>query len=67
MEKIAYGLLIIAAIFLIIAMIMGLIVAYPYGIIGLIALLAFGLLFIKVMKERMKKSKEDRYSKEVEK
>ena len=67
MEKIAYILLLIVVICWFVAMIAGMVAAFPAGIIGLIAIVGFGLLFIKVLKERLKDQKQDRYSKEVEK
>lgn len=67
MEKTAYIILLIVTAAWLIAMIVGLIVAFPVGLIGLLAIVGLGLLFIKVLKERLTSSKEDRYSKEVEK
>lgn len=67
MEKAAYVILIIIAIGWLVAVIAGMIAAFPAGIIGLIIILALGLLFIKALKERMKSSKNDRYSKDVQK
>ncbi len=67
MEKTAYIILLIVTAAWLIAMIMGLIMAFPVGLIGLLAIVGFGLLFIKVLKERLTSSKEDRYSREVEK
>lgn len=67
MEKTAYIILLIVTAAWLIAIIVGLIVAFPAGLIGLLAIVGLGLLFIKVLKERLTSSKEDRYSKEVEK
>lgn len=67
MEKIAYIILLIVAIGWIIAMIAGMVAAFPVGIIGLVVILAFGLLFVKALKERLASMKDDRYSKDVEK
>jgi len=67
MEKTAYIILLIVTAVWLIAMIVGLIVAFPAGLIGLLAIVGLGLLFIKVLKERLTSNKEDRYSKEVEK
>ncbi len=67
MEKIAYIILAIVAIGWLIAMIAGMIVTFPVGIIGLVIILAFGLLFTKALKERLVSRKNDRYSKDVEK
>ena len=67
MEKVAYVLLSIVAVCWLAAMIAGMVASFPFGIIGLIAIVGFGLLFIKALKERIKASKDDRYSKSVEK
>lgn len=67
MEKIAYIILAIVAIAWLVAMIVGMIAAFPAGIIGLVVILAFGLLFAKALKERLASRKDDRYSKNVEK
>lgn len=67
MEKIGYILLFAVALCWFIAMLAGLIVSFPVGIIGLVAIIGLGLLFIKALKERLAAGKRDRYSKEVEK
>lgn len=67
MEKGAYIILGFIAICWLIAMIVGAIVTFPVGLIGLLAIIGLGMLFIKVLKERIKASKGDRYSKDVEK
>ncbi|UCC94768.1 MAG: hypothetical protein JSW40_08145 [Candidatus Omnitrophota bacterium] len=67
MEKVAYVILAIVAIAWLIAMIVGMVAAFPAGIIGLVVILAFGLLFVKALKERLASKKNDRYSKDVEK
>ena len=67
MEKIAYIILTIVAIGWLIAMIVGMVAAFPVGIIGLVVIFGFGLLFVKALKERLASSKDDRYSKDVEK
>ena len=59
MEYIGYFLLAIVVVVWIIAMIVGMIVAFPFGLIGLVAILGVGLLLIKVI--------DDHYSQNVEK
>jgi len=66
-ERTAYIILIIVAIGWLVAMLVGMIAAFPIGLIGLVVIVGFGLLFVKVLKERLASSKEDRYSKDVEK
>ena len=67
MEKIGYILLAIVAGCWVIAMIAGMIVAFPVGIIGFIAIIGIGLLFVKVVRERLANKEDDYYSKNIEK
>lgn len=67
MEKTGYILLSIAALCCITAMIAGMIIAFPFGIIGLAIITAVGLLFIKVLKDKKKNKEDDYYSKNIKK
>ena len=67
MEKVAYIILAAIAIVFLFGMLAGFIAAFPYGIIGLLIIIAFGLLFIKVLKDRLSSKEDDYYSKKVEK
>lgn len=67
MEKTAYAILLILAGLWLLAMVGGMIAAFPFGIIGLLVLLAFGLLFAKVVRERLASKEDDYYAKNVEK
>ncbi len=67
MEAVGYAILLGLAILWIIGMIAGMIAAFPVGLIGLVALLGIGLLFIKVLKERLSSPEDDYYSKNVDK
>ena len=67
MEIIGYVLLAIVAIIWLFAMIGGMIAAFPYGIIGLIALVGIGFLFIKVLADRLSSKEDDHYSQTVDK
>jgi len=67
MEKIAYAILSIIAVVFFICMLAGFIAAFPYGIVGFLLIIAFGLLFIKVLKEHLSSKEDDYYSKKVEK
>jgi hypothetical protein len=67
MEKAGYIILIIVAIVWIIAGIVGMSRNVWIGIIGLITLVGLGLLFIKALSDRMKSSKDDHYSRDIEK
>ena len=48
-------------------MVAGMIAAFPWGLIGLVALLGVGLLFAKVLQDRLANKEDDYYSKNVEK
>ncbi len=67
MENIGYVLLAIVAIVWIVAMFMGMIMAFPYGLIGLIGIAGLGFLFAKVVKDRLSNKEDDHYSKNVDK
>ncbi len=67
MENIGYILLAIVAVCWIAAVIIGVIVAFPIGLIGLIAIIGIGFLFAKVIKDRLENKEDDHYSKNVEK
>ncbi len=67
MENIGYLLLAIVAVCWIIAIIIGVIVAFPYGLIGLIAIIGIGFLFAKVIKDRLENKEDDHYSITVDK
>lgn len=66
-EKIGYLCLGIVAAVYIGAMLFGVIAAFPYGLIILVALLGVGALLVKVIKERLASKEDDYYSKNVEK
>lgn len=66
METIAYGLLLGIAILWLVAMLAGMVAAFPFGLIGLIVFVALGLLFMKVIRERLKNREDDYYSEHVE-
>jgi hypothetical protein len=66
MEYIGYVFLVIVALIWIIALFIGLIAAFPYGIIGLIAIIGLGFLFAKVIKDRLENKEDDHYSDNVE-
>jgi len=67
MEKIGYILLGIAAVCWIIAVLIGVIVAFPVGLVGLIAIIGIGFLFAKVIKDRLENKEDDHYSNTVDK
>ncbi len=66
-EKWGYSLLSILAVIYLIAMFVGLIAAYPFGLLGLLLTGGVGVLLVKVIKERMQNKEDDYYSKEIDK
>lgn len=66
MEYIGYVFLVIVALIWIIALFIGMIAAFPYGLVGLIAIIGIGFLFAKVIKERLENKEDDHYSDNVE-
>ena len=67
MEQAGYILLSIVVIIWIVGMFVGLIVAFPFGIFGLIAIAGIGLLLIKVLTDRIDNKEDDYYSKNIDK
>lgn len=67
MEKIGYALLLAAALGWLIGVLTGIPRYFPAGIIGLLAMAGVGLLFVKVLKERLANKEDDHYDKNVEK
>ncbi len=67
MEKVAYALLVVVGIVWLGFILYGMVEAWPYGIIGFVGLGAIGLLFAKVVKDRLKSDEDDYYSENVDK
>jgi hypothetical protein len=67
MEKAGYILLSIVVVIWIAGIFVGLIVAFPFGIIGLIAIAGVGILLIKVLTDRLENKEDNYYSKNVDK
>jgi hypothetical protein len=67
MEQAGYILLSIVVIIWIVGIFVGLIVAFPFGIIGLIAIAGVGVLLIKVLTDRLDNKEDNYYSKNVDK
>ncbi len=65
-EKIGYALLAGVALVWLIGIVVGAIVAFPLGIIGLVAIVAIGVLLIKVIKERVGNKEDNYYSQNVD-
>ena len=67
MEKAGYIILAIVAIGWITAIFIGIVVAFPFGLVGLLVIIGIGLLFAKVVKDRLANKEDDYYSKNVDK
>ncbi|MBC8215782.1 MAG: hypothetical protein H8E64_04625 [Candidatus Marinimicrobia bacterium] len=67
MEKIGYIILTTVALAWLIAIFFGMINAFPDGLIGIIIFIGLGLLFIKVLQDRLSNKEDDYYSKTVKK
>ena len=66
MEKLAYVLMGVVFLCWLSAILIGMIAAWPFGLIGLIGIAAIGLLLVKVLKERLENKEDDYYSKNVD-
>ena len=67
MERIGYVLLSFVAAGWLLAIFAGMIAAFPFGLIGLVAILGIGFLFAKVIKDRLENKEDDYYSENVDK
>ena len=66
-EKVGYVCLGMVAACYLVAMFIGMVAAFPFGLIGLIAIVGVGALLIKVIKERRENTEDDPYSRTVDK
>jgi len=67
MEYLGYILLALVALCWLILMIVGMVAAFPVGLIGLVAILGVGFLLAKVIKDRLSNREDDHYSRNVDK
>ena len=67
MENIGYFLLGIVVLAWLIAVLVGMVAAFPIGLIGLVAITGVGFLLAKVIKDRIENKDDDYYSKNVDK
>jgi hypothetical protein len=65
-EKIGYAILAVVAACWLAAIVYGVIAALPYGLVGLAAITGIGVLFIKVIRDRLANKEDDYYSKNVD-
>ena len=66
-ETLAYVLLGLGGAVWALILLTGLIAIFPFGLIGLLVIAGLGLLFIKVLRERLANKEDDHYAKNVEK
>ena len=66
-ERIGYACLVVVGIVYIAAMILGVIAAFPFGILVLVLLMGVGVLLVKVIRERLASVEDDYYSDNVDK
>ncbi len=66
-EKVGFTCLGVLAVLYVLAMLAGIILAFPFGLLGLVALLGIGALVVKVLKERIGNEEDDYYAKNVDK
>lgn len=66
-EKLGYTLLAIIAIIYLVAILVGIIAVFPFGLLGLLLMAGIGVLLLKVIKERLKNKEDNYYSKEIDK
>lgn len=67
MEKTAYAILALVAAAWLVVVVMGLVAALPYGLLGLLGLASIGLLLVRALKDRLSNEEDDYYQKNVEK
>jgi len=65
-EKAGYTILAVVAASWLAAVLFGAIAALPYGLVGLLAITGIGVLFIKVIRDRIGNKEDDYYSKHVD-
>lgn len=66
-EKVGYSCLGLVALCYLLAMFVGVIAAFPFGLLILVGIVGVGALLIKVFKERLASTEDDYYDKNVEK
>ena len=66
MKMIGYTLLGLVAVIWLIAIVAGLIVAFPYGMVGLLAIAGLGALFVHVIGERLNNKEDTHYDRTVQ-
>ncbi len=67
LERVGYLCLGLVALVYMLAMFVGMLAVFPFGLIGLVLLLGVGSLFFKVLKERAANKEDDYYAEKVDK
>lgn len=67
LETLGYLLLGLVVAAWLIVMIVGLVAAFPYGLVGLLLIAGLGLLLVKVLRERLGNKEDDHYADKVDK
>jgi ABC-type microcin C transport system permease subunit YejE len=65
-EKVAYSCLGTVAVLYLATIVAGMIAAFPFGLVGFVLLFGLGVLFVKVLKERLRNKEDDYYSKKID-
>lgn len=66
MKTIGYAILLVTAAVWFLCMIVGLIRAFPEGLLGLAAIVGLGFLFVRALADRLQSKEDDYYSKNVD-
>jgi hypothetical protein len=66
MERVGYILLALVVAIWFVAIVAGMIAAFPFGLIGLLAIAGIGLLLIRAFRDRLASKEDDYYSKNVQ-
>ena len=66
LEKIGYAILAVVAACWLAAVLFGIVAALPYGFFGLLVIAGIGILFVKVLRDRLGNKEDDYYSKNVD-
>ena len=65
LEKAGWAMLAIVALIYLVILIVAFIVTFPVGVIGLLALGGFGLIFVHVLRERLTNEEDNYYARNI--
>ncbi len=66
-ERISYSIFGVLGLMYVVAMLVGFVAAFPWGLLGLALFIAIGTLFLKVLKERYGNKEDNYYAEKVDK